>query len=106
MVDFGIFMAICLFYGHLVYHVAIWYILWLFGIIFPFWYVYTKKNLATVVATVTKGHHRPLASSSEKIRSEEKWHFVLHSMTTCSQDQLCRALSKRFPTKIVFFSSR
>jgi hypothetical protein len=26
-------------YGHSVYFTAIWYISWLFGIFFPFWYV-------------------------------------------------------------------
>jgi cellobiose-specific phosphotransferase system component IIC len=28
--------------------------LWLFGIFFPFWYVWTKKNLATVVQNESK----------------------------------------------------
>jgi hypothetical protein len=28
---------------------AVWYNLWSFGIYFPFWYVWTKKNLATIV---------------------------------------------------------
>jgi hypothetical protein len=40
-----------LFYGHLVYFtaiwytyiVAIWYILWLFGIFTPFWYAVPRK---------------------------------------------------------------
>jgi hypothetical protein len=32
-----------LFYGHLVYFVAIWYVFWLFGIFFPFWYVAPRK---------------------------------------------------------------
>jgi hypothetical protein len=32
-----------LFYGHFVYFVAIWYILWLFGIFFLFWYVVPLK---------------------------------------------------------------
>jgi hypothetical protein len=30
-------------YGHLVNFVAIWYILWLFGTFFPFWYVVPTK---------------------------------------------------------------
>jgi hypothetical protein len=43
--DFGVF------YGHLVYFAAIWYILWPFGIFFPFWYICCfKKNLATLPA--------------------------------------------------------
>jgi hypothetical protein len=32
-----------LFYIHFVYFVAIWYILWLFGIFFLFWYVVQRK---------------------------------------------------------------
>jgi hypothetical protein len=28
-----------------------WYTLWSFGIFFPFWYVCTKKNLATLFVT-------------------------------------------------------
>jgi hypothetical protein len=38
-----------IFYVHLVYiFTAIWYILWLSGIFFPFWYVVARKNLATL----------------------------------------------------------
>jgi hypothetical protein len=47
-----------LFYSHLVYIVAIWYILWPFGIyfvaiwyIFPYLYVVTRKILATLTQT-------------------------------------------------------
>jgi hypothetical protein len=36
------FTALC-FYGHLVYFKAIWYILWLFAIFFPLWYVVPTK---------------------------------------------------------------
>jgi hypothetical protein len=28
---------------------AIWYSLWPFGVFFPFWYVWTEKNLATLL---------------------------------------------------------
>jgi hypothetical protein len=38
-----------IFFGHLVYFVAVWYILRSFGNFFPFWYVWTKNNLATLV---------------------------------------------------------
>jgi hypothetical protein len=45
-----------IFYDHLEYFMAIWYNLWLFGIVcghmvyfFPFWYVWTEKNLATLL---------------------------------------------------------
>jgi hypothetical protein len=40
-------MAVGLFYGHLEYFVAIWYILWLFGMFSPFWYdvhMYPEKS--------------------------------------------------------------
>jgi hypothetical protein len=47
-----------IFYGHLVYFTAplvyfvtFWYILWLFGVFFPFLVCCTKKNLATLVNT-------------------------------------------------------
>jgi hypothetical protein len=30
---------------------VVWYSLWSFGIYFPIWYVWTKKNLATLLAT-------------------------------------------------------
>jgi hypothetical protein len=43
-------MLVYVFYGHVVYFTAIWYILWTFGIIcgkfgifFPFWYVVPGK---------------------------------------------------------------
>jgi hypothetical protein len=46
-------------YDHLEHYAAIWYNLWQFGIvcghlvyIFPFWYVWTKKNLATLGQTL------------------------------------------------------
>jgi hypothetical protein len=39
-----------LFYGHLVYFVVNWYILWSFGVFFPCWYVVPKDNLATLLS--------------------------------------------------------
>jgi hypothetical protein len=36
------------YYGHLVYFMVIWYILWPFGIFLPFLVYCTKKNLATL----------------------------------------------------------
>jgi hypothetical protein len=41
-----------LFYGLSVYFVAIWNILWLFGIYFPVLVCCTKKNLATLLASI------------------------------------------------------
>jgi hypothetical protein len=38
-----------LFYGHLIYFVTIWNILWLFAIFFPVLVCCDKKNLATLV---------------------------------------------------------
>jgi hypothetical protein len=31
---------------------AVWYSLWSFGIFFPFWNVWTKKNLATLILSL------------------------------------------------------
>jgi phosphotransferase system glucose/maltose/N-acetylglucosamine-specific IIC component len=48
------FENVVIFYDHLEYFTAIWYNLWPFGIFcgylvfFTFWYVWTKKNLATL----------------------------------------------------------
>jgi hypothetical protein len=50
-----------IFYHHFEYFTAIWYTrfkavwysLWSLGIFFPFWYVWTKKNLATLFTTLT-----------------------------------------------------
>jgi hypothetical protein len=50
---------VCIFYDHLEYFTAIWCNLWLFGIVcghlvcFPFWYVWTKINLATLSSIAT-----------------------------------------------------
>jgi hypothetical protein len=45
-----------IFYGHLGYFAAIWYILWPFGNVVVIWYIFSpvlvcfvKKNLATLV---------------------------------------------------------
>jgi hypothetical protein len=61
----GIFWYILLtrnlFYGHFIYFVAIWCILWLFGILFPVLECCTKKNLATLVV---RWPHRPCCKLS------------------------------------------
>jgi hypothetical protein len=41
-----------IFYAHLEYIMAIWYILWQFGKS-PLWVYYVKKNLATLIPTYT-----------------------------------------------------
>jgi hypothetical protein len=41
------FITIWNFIRHLVSYKAVWYSLRSFGKFFPFWYVWTKKNLAT-----------------------------------------------------------
>jgi hypothetical protein len=48
MVDVVIFL-VYVSYGHLVYFVAIWNILLSFGIFFPVFVCFTKKNLATLL---------------------------------------------------------
>jgi hypothetical protein len=40
---------VCIFYGHLVYLMAIWCICWLIGIFFSVLVSITEKNLATLV---------------------------------------------------------
>jgi hypothetical protein len=37
---------------YIVYFIAIWYVLWLFGIFLSFWYVVPRKNLATLPTNV------------------------------------------------------
>jgi hypothetical protein len=51
---------VVIFYDHLEHFTAIWYNLWPFGKVCshlvyfsPFWYVWTKKHLATLHATQT-----------------------------------------------------
>jgi ABC-type spermidine/putrescine transport system permease subunit II len=51
---------VVIFYDNLEYFMAIWHNAWQFGIVcghlvyvFPFWYVWTKKNLATVLKRVS-----------------------------------------------------
>jgi hypothetical protein len=48
MVNVGIF------YDHLVKFMAIWYSLWSSVIFFPIWYVWIKKNLATLAVVVNQ----------------------------------------------------
>jgi hypothetical protein len=40
-----------IFYDHLEYFMAVWYSMWSFLIFFPIWYVWIKKNLATLFQT-------------------------------------------------------
>jgi hypothetical protein len=56
-----------IFYGHLEYFTAIWYILWPFGNVVVIWYLYiyfpilvncVKKNLATLGWTLTRFRSR------------------------------------------------
>jgi hypothetical protein len=46
------------FYDYLEHFTAIWFNLWSFGIVcgyfFPFWYVRTTKNLATLASTLAR----------------------------------------------------
>jgi hypothetical protein len=73
-------------YSHLVYFIAIWYTLlpfiimyvWPFGVVcgpcgifFPFWYVWTKKHLATLITYVSSTAVRP--------RSITRWLLLLIS---------------------------
>jgi hypothetical protein len=52
---------------------AVWYGLWSFGIFFPIWYIWTKKNLATMISSVelstrpkSKSYSDAVAVTSER----------------------------------------
>jgi hypothetical protein len=64
MVDLGLIYAILCIFGDLVYFVAIWYILWLFGIFFLFLLWRTKENLATLFPTRSQSYDRELYNAS------------------------------------------
>jgi hypothetical protein len=66
-----------LFYGDLVYFVAIWYILWLFGTFFPVWVRFNKKNLATPTASRAKAK-RPKMGLTHRIAPEAQ--SFIHSV--------------------------
>jgi hypothetical protein len=50
----------CIIYDHLVKYMAVWYSMWSFGILFPFWYVWTMKNLATLLGAFLKALLHPI----------------------------------------------
>jgi hypothetical protein len=54
---------VVIFYDDLEYFLAIWYNFWpfgiIFGIFFTFWYVWTKKNLATLTPSSLSKPGRP-----------------------------------------------
>jgi hypothetical protein len=47
---------------------TIWYSLWSFGIHFPFWYVWTKKNLATLFPPLRRGAVESPPPTTEETR--------------------------------------
>jgi hypothetical protein len=47
---------------------AKWYILWPFGIVFPFWYVWNEKILATLATATTSSDFKPPFQMLEKRR--------------------------------------
>jgi hypothetical protein len=49
---------------------AVWYSLWSFGRFFPFWYVWTKKNLATVLLS-SDDQHKSGTLSQNKTQFEK-----------------------------------
>jgi hypothetical protein len=59
-----------IFYGHLVKCMAVWCSLCSFGIFFPFWYVGTKKNLATLMnaAMMNTENYPPCDLATEFIK--------------------------------------
>jgi hypothetical protein len=58
---------------------AVWYTLWPFGRLFPFWYVWTKTNLATLIgkscaqaAALANAGKSIVGRSEQRIRVIEK----------------------------------
>jgi hypothetical protein len=85
-------------YGHLVECMAAWYSLWPFGIFFQVWYVWTKKNLATLdVFPASKSYAFKTGKSSaqalsvnltEKIRINKMvFRFLLRINKRCESFQ-------------------
>jgi hypothetical protein len=50
-----------------VLQMAIWYRLWSFGIFFPFWYVWIKKNLATLFAAQLISFSHPTSETQTQL---------------------------------------
>jgi hypothetical protein len=50
---------------------AVWYSLWLFVVFFPIWYVWTKKNLATLLSSEAQ-----LTCTRQPTPSKNGTHFV------------------------------
>jgi hypothetical protein len=69
MVNVGIFYE--KFCGHLVQFMADWYSLWSFVVFFPIWNVWTKKNLATLLAIISTFATK--VEQCRKISSEKKY---------------------------------
>jgi hypothetical protein len=56
-------------YDHLVKYMAVRYRLWSFGTFFPFWYVWNKKNLATLPYTQAGFDHATLKLQSPRCQT-------------------------------------
>jgi hypothetical protein len=54
LLDIGILWPLDILCGHYIYFVAIWNILWLFGIFPPFLVCCAKKNLATLLQQIKR----------------------------------------------------
>jgi hypothetical protein len=54
-----------IFYDHLEYFMAIWYYLWTFVTFFQFWYVWNKKNLASLVGGMGASKTGPADSGQQ-----------------------------------------
>jgi hypothetical protein len=85
-------------YSHLVYFIAIWYTLlpfiimyvWPFGVVcgpcgifFPFWYVWTKKHLATLITYVSS------APTSLDLEIDSRTPAFDHSVATVAHQFFC-----------------
>jgi hypothetical protein len=74
-------MTFGIFYSQMVYFMDVWYSLRSFGIVFPCWYVWTKKNLATLLheRTVMKTHVRRQFVQNLELQNVETL-FLLHQI--------------------------
>jgi hypothetical protein len=107
-----IFWPFVIFYGHCVYFTAFWSSLWYFGIFFPIWNVWTKKNLATLVCErfsrfwwnaahcARASRFRPLRPHEFHFSIHRRWLFPLHAwLVLCV---LPRSTSPQKNTRIIF----
>jgi hypothetical protein len=75
---------------------SVWYSLWSFGVFFPIWYVWTKKNPATLVMS-SNGRKSIFVSGTFKKNAVLKMYFLMTRPTkrrtpvfSITKDQGCQ----------------